>query len=182
MEEKDENEELSPEDVLLIHNIDEFVEETYLFSLINLDAALMPEISGEKDPEKRELLKEEYLNSHSKEDLDPDDLLTMKLMYPMEEAKKIINKYLLTNDARETFINIIDMMTAVEDISRGMLYALFDKMHKEGLVDLVWDSNKSDFGYIISRNGSVSSKDERVTLQKAKDKKTKKTKKPRKKK
>jgi hypothetical protein len=175
MKEKDENE----EDVLLIHNIDEFVEETYLFSLINLDSALLPEIRDEKDPIKREELKEGYLLNHSKEDLDPDDLLAMREMYPVNYAKEIIIKYLLKNDENELFINVIDMMKAVEDISRGMLYALFDKMHKDGLVDLVWDSNKGDFAYTIKRDGSISSKDERDTLQKDKDRKTKK---PRKKK
>lgn len=177
------DEELNEDDVLLITDLEEFTEETYLFSLLNLDAALLPEIRDEKDPEKRELLKEEYLLSHTKEDLDPADLESMRQMYPQSKAKSIIEKYLLTNDDKDVFINIIDMMKATEEISRGMLYALFDKMHEDGLVNLVWDAAKGDFAYTINMCGHSLKNDEKERMKKIpKAKKPSPSKKPRKKK
>jgi len=177
------DEELNEDDVLLITNLEDFTEETYLFSLLNLDAALLPEIRDEKDPEKRELLKEEYLLNHSKEDLDPTDLENMKQMYPQSKAKIIIEKYLLTNEDKDVFINIIDMMKATEEISRGMLYALFDKMHEDGLVDLVWDADKGDFAYTIRLKGRGLKNDEKERVKKfPKKEKPSPPKKPRKKK
>jgi hypothetical protein len=138
---------------LYIEDMDKFIEETYLFSMLNLDIAMLPEVNMEKDPIKRSELKMEILSEFTIDMLNKSDTDEMRKMYPVEKAKALIQEkvqYTATFE-KEPYINYADLEVVVETISRAMLYCVFDSLHKEGVVDLFWDDKSNDFKYGLKK-------------------------------
>lgn len=140
---------------LIIDNMEKFIKEVYLFSLLNLDVTLSPEVKDEADPEKKQIIKNEIMATLSLESLDNRETEDMLKMYPLKRVEQSINEKIQKNDDNESLISVENLESVVVDTSRAMLYSLFDKLHKDGVVDLFWDDKKGDFAYGIKKGAQI---------------------------
>ena len=155
---------------LIIHNMEEFLEQTYKFALLNLDVSMSAEVTAEPTVEKREQKKQEILDDISMDVISIDELKDMQEIYPVEKARDILLKYITVNECNENMITSEDMATAVMNITKEMLFSLFDRMQKENLIELVWDTNKNDFAYRAKADTSIPQRDEKDSIRKEKPK------------
>jgi hypothetical protein len=169
---EDDMDSVDGEEVLLINDLDNFIKETYKFAVMNLDATLHPAVSLAPDEDKSKI-KEDILMNMDKGDIDDDIFDEIKDIYSLEKATEEINKIIIEGDDGEKFIRTYELSKVVEIISKNMMFGLFDKMHKNGLIDLVWDSQRGDFAYTVNKKETV---DETKVINEFKNKKKRKKK------
>jgi hypothetical protein len=136
------------ENYFLISDMEEFIHESYVFSFLNLIVSLSPEVNNkENSPQERDMIKEKMLDDASALGVEKEDIDEMKSMYPLHNASEILKNKISVNEEGKHFIPVHGLMKATEEISKGMLFALFAKLQKEGVLELYWDADKSDFVY-----------------------------------
>jgi hypothetical protein len=143
------------EGILVIEKMEQFIKEVYMFSLLNLDVTLSPEVKEEKDPIRKQEIKNEIMEGLTLESLDNGETEDMLKMYPLKRVEDAVKEKIQTNEDNQNFITIPNLEIIVVDTSRAMLYSLFDKLHRDGVVDLFWDDKKGDFAYGLKKGAQV---------------------------
>lgn len=144
-----------PQVMFKVINLEVFIADMYLTSYINFDVIMLPEIHTEKDPNKREKLKANFISEMYLQGIDPSDIDEMKRMYPIEKAEEVIKEFILVNDEGEYFVLASEIKKISESVSRNMIYVVFDELAKQGKVELCWNPKTENFEYGIIPVGAL---------------------------